>query len=90
MTRDLAQECIGIANQEMCDLCKISIKDELTRRLDMYNDAKLKRMYKLTDQDIYKRANQDIYKRTNQDIYKRIQAQDDRMAGWLDLGRCRS
>ena len=33
---------------------------ELTRKLDRYNDTKLKRMYKLTDQDIYKLANQDM------------------------------
>jgi len=29
------------------------IKDELTQKLDRYNDAKRKGMYKLTDQDIY-------------------------------------
>ena len=28
------------------------IKDELTRKLDRYNGTKLKRMYKLTDQDM--------------------------------------
>ena len=28
------------------------IKDELKRKLDRYNDTKLKRMYKLTDQDM--------------------------------------
>ena len=29
---------------------------------DRYNGTKLKRMYKLTDQDIYKLADRDIYK----------------------------
>ena len=57
MTGDLAKGCIGIANQEVCDVCKMLIKDELTQQLDRYNDTKLKRMYKLTDQDIYKLAN---------------------------------
>ena len=38
----------------MCDGCKMLIKNELTRTLDRYNGTKLKRMYKLTDQDIYK------------------------------------
>ena len=46
----------------MCDVCKMLIKDELTRNLDRYNGTKLKRMYKLTDQDTYKLADQDIYK----------------------------
>ena len=52
MTRDLTKGCIGIANQELCDVCKILIKDELIRKLDRYNDAKLKRMYKLMDRDM--------------------------------------
>ena len=52
MTGDLAKGCIGIANQDLCDVCKMLIKDELTRKLDRYNDAKLKRMYKLTDRDM--------------------------------------
>ena len=30
------------------------IKDELTQKLDRYNGTKLKRMYKLMNQDIYK------------------------------------
>ena len=50
MTGDLAKGCIGIANQDLCDVCKMLIKDELTRKLDRYNDTKLKRMYKLTNQ----------------------------------------
>ena len=69
MTRDLAKGCIGIANQDVCDVCKMLIRDELTRKLDRYNDIKLKRMYKLTDQDMYKLADQDIYKLADQDIY---------------------
>ena len=52
MTGDLAKGCIGIANQDLCDVCKMLIKGELTRKLDRYNDAKLKRMYKLTDRDM--------------------------------------
>ena len=36
----------------MCDVCKMLIKDELTQKLDRYNGTKLKRMYKLTDQDM--------------------------------------
>ena len=36
----------------MCDVCKMLTKDELTRKPDRYNDTKLKRMYKLTDQDM--------------------------------------
>ena len=44
------------------------IRDELTRELDRYNGTKLKRMYKLTDQDFYKLANQDIYKLADQDM----------------------
>ena len=57
VTGDLAKGCIGIANQDLCDVCKMLIKDELTQKLDRYNDTKLKRMYKLTNQDIYKLAN---------------------------------
>ena len=41
-----------IANQELCDVCKMLIKDELTRKRNRYNDTKLKRMYKLTNQDM--------------------------------------
>ena len=52
MTGDLAKGCIGIANQDLCDVCKMLIKDELTRKLDRYNDTKLKKMYKLIDQDM--------------------------------------
>ena len=40
-------------------------RDELTRKMDRYDDTKLKRMYKLTDQDFYKLADQDIYKLAN-------------------------
>ena len=54
---DLAKGCIGIANQDLCDVCKMLIKDELTQKLERYNDTKLKRMYKLTNQYIYKLAN---------------------------------
>ena len=60
MTGDLSKGCIGITNQDLCDVWKMLIKDELTQKLDRYNDTKLKRMYKLTDQDIYKLANQDM------------------------------
>ena len=52
MKGDLAKGCIGIANQDLCDVCKMLIKDELTRKLGRYNDTKLKRMYKPTDQDM--------------------------------------
>ena len=52
MTGDLAKGCIGIANQDVCDVCKMLIRDELTRKLDRYNDTKLKRIYKLMDQDM--------------------------------------
>ena len=52
MTEDLAKGCIGRANQDLCDMCKMLIKDELTQKLDRYNDTKLKRMYKLMDQDM--------------------------------------
>ena len=48
MTRDLGKGCIGIANQDLYDACKMLIKDELTQKLDIYNGTKLKRMYKLT------------------------------------------
>ena len=54
VTGDLTKGCIGIANQDVCDVCKILIKEELTRKLDRYNDAKLERIYKRTDQEIYK------------------------------------
>jgi hypothetical protein len=49
VTGDLAKGCIGIANQDLCDVCKMLIKDELTRNMDRYKGTKLKRMYKLTD-----------------------------------------
>ena len=52
VTGDLAKGCIEIANQELCDVCKMLIRDELTRKLDRYNGTKLKRMYKLTNQDM--------------------------------------
>ena len=65
MTGDLAKGCIGIANQDLCDVCKMLIKDGLTQKLDRYNDTKLKGMHKLTDQDMYKLADQDIYKCTS-------------------------
>ena len=35
MTRDLAKGCIGIANEELCDACKMLIRDELTRKLEI-------------------------------------------------------
>ena len=53
VTGDLAKGCIGIANQELCDVCKMLIRDELTRKLDRYNGTKLKRMDKLTNQDMF-------------------------------------
>ena len=68
MTGDLAKGCIGIANQDVCDVCKMLIKDELTRELERYNVTKLKRMYKLTDQDTYKLANRDIYQLADHDM----------------------
>ena len=52
MTGDLAKGCIGIANRDLCNVCKMLIKDELTQKMDRYNDTKLKRMYKLIDQDM--------------------------------------
>ena len=52
VTGDLAKGCIGIANQDLCDVCKMLIKDELTRKLNRYNVTKLKRMYKRTNQDM--------------------------------------
>ena len=52
MTGDRAKGYIGIANQELCDVCKMLIRDELTRKLDRYNGTKLKRIYKLIDQDM--------------------------------------
>ena len=48
-TGDLAKGCIGIANQDVCDVCKMLIRDELTRKMDRCNDTKLKRIYKLTE-----------------------------------------
>ena len=65
VTGDLAKGC------KMCDVCKMLIRNELTRELDIYNGTKLKRIYKLTDHDIYKLADRDIYKLADQDIYKR-------------------
>ena len=62
----LAKGCVGIANQDLYDVCKMLIKDELTQKLDRYNDTKLKRMYKRTNQDMYKLAKRDIYKLTDQ------------------------
>ena len=52
VTRDLSKGCIGIANQDVCEVGKVLIRDELTRKLDRYNGTKLKRMYKLTNQDM--------------------------------------
>ena len=52
VTGDLAKGCIGIANQDVCDVCKMMIRDELTRALDRYNGTRLKRIYKLTNQDM--------------------------------------
>ena len=52
MTGDLAKGCIGIANQDLCDVCKMLIRDELTRKMNRYSGTKLKRIYKLTDQDM--------------------------------------
>ena len=63
---DLAKGCIGIANQDVCDVCKMLIKDELTRKLDRYNGTKLKRMYKLIYQDMLQRAIKIWYKLTDQ------------------------
>ena len=60
MTRDQAIGCIVIANRDLYDVCKMLIKDELTRKRDRYNGPKLKRKYKLTDQDIYKLDDQDM------------------------------
>ena len=44
MTGDLAKGCTGIANKELCDVGKMLIKDELTRKLERYNGTKLKRI----------------------------------------------
>ena len=66
VTGDLAKGCIGIANQDVCDVCKMLIKDELTRKLDRYNGTKLKRMYKLIDQDMLQRPIKMLYKLTDQ------------------------
>ena len=52
VTGDLAKGCIEIANQDVCDVCKMLIRDELTRKRNRYSDTKLKRMYKLTNQDM--------------------------------------
>ena len=52
MTGDLAKGCNEIANQDVCDVCKVLIRDELTRKWNRYNGTKLKRMYKLTNQDM--------------------------------------
>ena len=52
VTGDLAKGCLGIANQELCDVCKMLIRDELTRKMNKYNGTKRKRIYKLTDQDM--------------------------------------
>ena len=49
---DLAKGCIGIANQDVFDVCKMLTRDELTRELDRYNGTKLKRIYKLIKQDM--------------------------------------
>ena len=57
VTGDLAKGCIGIANQDVCDVCKMLIKDEMTQKLDRYNGTKLKRMYKLTNQYMLQLAN---------------------------------
>ena len=66
VTGDLAKGCIGIANQDVCDVCKMLIKDEMTRKLDRYNGTKLKRMYKLIDQDMLQRPIKMLYKLTDQ------------------------
>ena len=50
----------------MCDVCKMLIKDGLTQKLDRYNDTKLKRMYKPTDQDMLQRPIKIWYKLTDQ------------------------
>ena len=52
VTGDLAKGCGEIALTKMCDVCEMLIRDELTRELDRYNGTKLKRMYKLTDEDM--------------------------------------
>ena len=49
VTGDLAKGYIGIANQGVCDVCKMLIRDELTRKRNRYNGTKLKRIYKLTE-----------------------------------------
>ena len=43
VTGDLSKGCIGIANQDVCDVCKMLIRDELTRKMDRYNGTKLKK-----------------------------------------------
>ena len=35
VTGDLAKGCIGIVNQDVRDVCKMLIKDELTRKLEI-------------------------------------------------------
>ena len=57
MTGDLSKGCIGRANQDLYDVCKMLIKDELTQKLARNNDTKLKRMYKLKNQDMLQLAN---------------------------------
>ena len=52
MTEDLAKGCSGIANQDLCDVCKVLIRDEMTRKRNRYNGTKLKRIYKRANQDM--------------------------------------
>ena len=48
----MLKDAFGIANQDVCDVCKVRIRDELTRKRNRYNDTKLKRMDKLTNQEM--------------------------------------
>ena len=50
MIGDLAKGCIGIANRDLCDVCKMY---ELTQKLDKYKAIEDVQ----ADQDIYKLAN---------------------------------
>ena len=35
VTGDLGKGCIGRANQDLADVCKMLIKDDLTRKLEI-------------------------------------------------------
>ena len=43
VTGDLAKGCIELANQDVCFVCNMLIRDELTRERNRYNGAKLKK-----------------------------------------------